>query len=129
MVNQNLIKNGVKLVRKLNDQQDGRTSGLFTSNQLRKQALARAGYPNIKRHSLEDRLSTQAGAESQEDDGNTTKSSKLLQNRDGSNEKMLDNVTVTLGETKNLDNPVMLDDQVGLDDITEVKESNYPTNS
>ena len=78
---------------------------------------------------MEDRLSTQAGVESQEDEGNTTKSSKLLQNRDGSNEKMLDNVTVTLGETKKFDNSVMLDDQAGLDDITEVKESNYPTNS
>ena len=53
----------------------------------------------------------------------------MLQNRDGSNEKMLDNVTVTLGETKKFDNSVMLDDQAGLDDITEVKESNYPTNS
>ena len=58
MVNQNLIKNGVKLVRKLNDPGDGRTSNLFTTHSLRQQALIRAGYPNIKKYSLEDRLST-----------------------------------------------------------------------
>ena len=98
-----MIKNGVKLVKKLNEPIDGRTSSLFTTNSLRKQALARAGYPIVKKHSLEDRLSTQAGIDSQEEDKNTTKSSKWL-NIERANEKMLENLTVSLGETKRIEN-------------------------
>ena len=62
----------------------------------------------MKKYSLEDRLSTQAGVDSQEEDGNTTKSSKWL-HKERSNERMLDNLTVSLGETKRIENASAVD--------------------
>ena len=67
----------VKLVKKINEN-DKRTSNLISSNSIRTEALARAGINLRGKHILEDRASTQGAMESQEDDINTTKSSKWL---------------------------------------------------
>ena len=68
-----------------------------------------------KKGILEDRASTQGGMDSQDEEINTTKSSKFL-NKDGSNERFLDNVTVSLGGTN------QLNESKNLSNISEVGE-------
>ena len=107
------------MVKKISDSPDKRTSALIPSNSIRTEALARAGIQLRRKNTLEDRASTQGGMDSQEDDINTTKSSKWMQKDGGLNERSLDNVTVSLGGTK------QLNDSKNLGDISESGEM-YP---
>ena len=74
-VNQQVIKKGVKLIQRINNQSAQRTSLLISQNTIRTEALARVGVPlRIQKGSLEDRTSTQG------DEMNTSRSSRA-QNR------------------------------------------------
>ena len=93
IVNQGMIKKGVRLVKQMNDHVPERGLMLF-SNSVRKEALARAGIvlrKNKKRSGLEDPASTQEDYE----ENNTTKSSKFTVK----NDRSLGEVTVSLGGT------------------------------